>query len=90
MIVKKYHGLLEDTNVIPFHCGSHYGNGTIVISYLLRFKPYAFTSLHIKLEGSKCYYAVDNIKEWICRGKGFNGDLYTLYTNELLIKSCNI
>lgn len=50
-IVKKYQGLLEDTSVPAFHYGSHYSNGAIVISYLLRLEP--FSSLHIELQGGK-------------------------------------
>ena len=50
-IIKKYKGLLEDTSVPAFHYGSHYSNGAIVISYLLRLEP--FSSLHIELQGGK-------------------------------------
>ena len=44
----------HDTNMPPFHYGSHYSNPGIVLFYLLRLEP--FSSLHIELQGGKFDY----------------------------------
>jgi len=53
-ILQRYNSLSKDSEVKPFHYGSHYSNAGIVISYLLRLEP--FSSLHMELQGGRFDY----------------------------------
>jgi hypothetical protein len=57
-ILLRFNQLFEhagDSDIPPFHYGSHYSNSAVVLFYLFRLEPFA--ALHVELQGGRFDYS---------------------------------